>query len=113
MTEFPQSRISSAEGSSMFTYYASRRWHCQPSRRHLRKDLRILLARRENQLDIAKTDRKRWIARTRLARGIRCPRITDCRSYFAGFDFAAAVFRLRGGFRDFGGAPLRTARTFC
>src|SRR5438477_12826192 len=64
MTEFPQSRISSAEGSSMFTYYASRRWHCQPSRRHLRKDLRILLARRENQLDFAKTDRKRWIART-------------------------------------------------
>jgi hypothetical protein len=40
-------------------------------------------------------------------------RITDCRSYSAGFDFVAALFRVRGRFGDFGGAPLRTARTFC
>src|SRR6266498_641971 len=33
--------------------------------------------------------------------------------YSAGFDFVAALFRLRGGFRDFGAAPLRTARAFC
>ena len=31
------------------------------------------------------------------------------RSY-SGFDFVAAVLRLRGRFRDFGAAPLRTAR---
>src|SRR4029077_16407427 len=34
-------------------------------------------------------------------------------AYSAGFDFVAAVFRLRGRFGDFGAAPLRTARTFC
>ena len=33
--------------------------------------------------------------------------------YADGFDFVAAVLRLRGRFRDFGGAPLRTARAFC
>ena len=48
---------------------------------------------------------------SRVAFGI--PRITDCRSYSAGFDFVAALFRLRGRFRDFGAAPLRTAATFC
>src|SRR6059058_3887801 len=35
------------------------------------------------------------------------------RSYSARFDFVAALFRLRGRFRDFGAAPLRIARTFC
>src|SRR5438874_13776374 len=35
------------------------------------------------------------------------------RSYVARFDFVAALFRLRGRFRDFGAAPLRTARAFC
>src|SRR5205814_1271253 len=35
------------------------------------------------------------------------------RSYVARFDFVAALFRLRGRFRDFGAAPLRTAETFC
>src|SRR5438046_5451818 len=35
------------------------------------------------------------------------------RSYSARFDFVAALFRLRGRFRDFGSAPLRTARAFC
>src|SRR6266699_1018558 len=32
------------------------------------------------------------------------------RSYSARFDFVAALFRLRGRFRDFGAAPLRIAR---
>src|SRR5437762_13263985 len=32
------------------------------------------------------------------------------RSYAAGFD---TLFRLGGGFRDFGAAPLRIARAFC
>ena len=31
----------------------------------------------------------------------------------AGLDFVAAVFRLRGRFRDFAAAPLRTAVVFC
>jgi hypothetical protein len=31
----------------------------------------------------------------------------------AGFDFVAVVFRLRGRFRGFGAAPLRTTRTLC
>jgi len=31
----------------------------------------------------------------------------------AGFDFVAVVFRLRGRFRDFAAAPLRTAVVFC
>src|SRR5438874_8561837 len=35
------------------------------------------------------------------------------RSYSARFDFVAALFRLRGRFRDFGAAPLRIARAFC
>ena len=38
-------------------------------------------------------------------------RITDCRSYTV--DFVAALFRLRGRFRDFEAAPLRTAEIFC
>ena len=60
----------------------------------------------------------------RLARRIRCPsnhrlpampkRCAKAgRSYSAGFDFVAAVFRLRGRFRDFGAAPLRIAWAFC
>ena len=47
----------------------------------------------------------------RVAFGV--PRITYCRTYSVGFDFVAALFRLPGCFRDFEGAPLRTARTFC
>ena len=31
----------------------------------------------------------------------------------AGFDFVAALFRLRGRFGDFAAAPLRTAVVFC
>jgi len=57
------------------------------------------------------TDRGKANARvSRVAFGV--PRITDCESYSAGFDFVAAFFRFRGGFRDFGAAPLRTARAF-
>src|SRR6266568_9694759 len=36
--------------------------------------------------------------------------ILICESYAAGFDFVAALFRLRGRFRDFAAAPFRTAR---
>lgn len=50
------------------------------------------------------------VSRLRVAFGV--PRITDSRSYAAGFDFVAALFRLRGRCRDFEAAPLRTAGTF-
>ena len=43
-----------------------------------------------------------------------CSSVGEIKAYSAaGFDFVAAVFRLRGRFRDFGAAPLRTARTLC
>jgi hypothetical protein len=51
------------------------------------------------------------VSREALGEGQRESPIVE--SYAAGFDLVAAFFRLRGLFRAFGAAPLRTARALC